>query len=277
MGTRIRTIGIIAVFTILFGCVAAWAQAPANRPMSECEAQLPYGLPQQSVGNFTAICRTAYALMHDNDARIATWVAYTLRSERAIGCHPRVNGFVPDPNIPRGQRAELADYANSGFDTGHIANNADMSWDPAVARESFILSNAAPQIAALNRGAWRQLESAIRVWAHSSGPGGSVTIYAGSIYDNSSARRIGPSNVVVPSAFYKIAVNNVTRQSLAFIFPHVDVNDFRSVQVSVARVEAATGIRFGTPDDKNAVHPIWHIDNSGFMAARRRICSANPG
>lgn len=267
----------VTLLVLLLLPLGTTAAQPMQRPLEECAEQAPYGFPAQRISNHVPICRTAYALMHDNDARIASWVVYTLRSDRAIGCFPRVNGFIPDPNLPRGQRAELVDYANSGFDTGHIANNADMSWDPSVARESFILSNAAPQIPALNRGAWRQLESAVRVWAYMSGNGGSMTIYAGSIYEASTARRIGPNRVVVPSAFYKIVVNNSTRQSLAFIFPHSDVNDFRSVQTTVARVEEATGIRFGIPDDRGAMHPVWYLDNSGFMAARRRTCAASQG
>lgn len=263
-----RFILIVAFFAMI--PAISLGQQPPPRPLHECAEQAPYGFPEARRENQSVICRTAYVLMHDNDARIAAWVAYTLRSERTIGCFPRVNAFAPDLSIPRGQRAELVDYAGSGYDTGHIANNADMSWDPAVARESFILSNMAPQIPALNRGAWRQLESAIRAWAYASGS--SLTIYSGSIYDINTSRRIGPNGVVVPGSFYKIVINNSTRQSLAFLFPHLDVNDFRSVQVAVSAVENASGIRFPIPDDRNAVHRVWNIDTSALLAARRRAC-----
>jgi endonuclease G len=205
---------------------------------------------------------------------VATWVVYTLASQHAIGCVPRINAFAPDQSLQRGQRAELVDYANSGYDTGHIANNADMSWDPAVARESFILSNMAPQMPNLNRGIWKQLETAVRAWAFNSG--GSLTIYAGSIYDLNGDHRIGPNQVIVPRAFYKIVINNVSRQSLAFVFPHRSNlgTDLRSVQATVADVERYTGVSFSIPDAHDARNPIWPIDLAPIVSARRARCGS---
>lgn len=265
-----RALFATAVMLSLMVVSTAEAQQAPPRPMVACESQVPYGWPVIRVPGTAEVCRTAYALLHDNDAKVARWVAYTLRPEHAIGCAPRVNAFAPDLGIPRGQRAELADYANSGFDTGHIANNADMSWDPAVARESFILSNMAPQMPALNRGAWRQLEQAVRAWAFNGNA--SMTIYAGSVFDSNSDRRIGPNGVIVPSAFYKIVINNETRRSLAFLFPHRDVNDFRSVQTTVSAVEDATGIRFPVPDDRSARNTVWSVELSPLINARRERC-----
>jgi endonuclease G len=155
---------------------------------------------------------------------------------------------------------------------GHIASNADMSWDPMVARESFILSNIAPQLPSLNRGIWRQLETAVRAWAFSSG--GTVTVYAGSIYNINTDQRIGSNRVVVPNAFYKIVINNQTEQSLAFVFPHRNGlgNDLRMFQTTVSEVERRTGIRFPVPDNPNQVRPIWRINQSALTTARRERC-----
>lgn len=261
---------IFASFVLAATVMPAVAQQAAPRPLQACAEQAPYGFPQINRPNTVEVCRRAYALLHDNSARVATWVVYTLTSRNSIGCEPRINAFSPDQSIPRGQRAELSDYASSGYDTGHIASNADMSWDPVVARESFILSNMAPQAPSLNRGAWRQLEGAVRAWAFASGS--SVTVYAGSVYDLNTDRRIGPNGVIVPSAFYKIVINNSTRQSLAFLFPHRGVSDFRSVQTTVAQVEDATGIRFSIPDSRDARNQIWQIDQAPLMAARRERC-----
>lgn len=269
---------ILLGFSLLF-LLLSWA-ANSQQPVAaldRCRTQAPYGFPQQHGEHLTPICRTAYALMHDNQAKIASWVVYTLTSENSIGCLPRTNRFAPDDRLPVGRRAELVDYAGSGYDTGHIANSADMSWDPIVAKESFVLSNAAPQLPALNRGAWRQLETTVRTWAYMIGAQGSVTIYAGSIYDGQTLNRVGPNRVVVPSHFYKIVINNVTRQSLAFVFPHEDVSDFRISQTTVAQVEALTKIRFDIPDDRNAQHQIWATDHRRFLSASRRKCSRITG
>lgn len=258
------------LFFLLFATIGvANAQQALPRHAEHCESLLPYGFPRVVIPESRLICRTAYALLHDDNAKIAPWVAYTLTAEGALGCEPRSNSFSPDQSIPRGRRSEISDYAGSGFDMGHLANSADMSWDRNVARESFILSNMAPQLPALNRGAWRQLEQAIRAWAFSSNH--SVTIYTGSVY-GASERRIGANGVVVPRAFYKIVVNNATRQSLAFLFPHQDVADFRLVQVPVSLVERETGIYFPVPDDKSLINRIWQINLSAMMSAKRERC-----
>lgn len=266
--TLIKT--MVVIFLALASVGTATAQQAAPRPMQECAEFLPYGFPQINRSGMTPICRMAYALLHDNNARIAAWVAYSITYEQTLGCEPRVNAFAPDHSLPRGQRAELSDYAGSGFDTGHIANNADMSWHPIAARESFILSNMAPQIPALNRGAWRQLESAIRGWAFNSRA--SLTIYSGSVYDLATGRRIGQTGVVVPNGFYKIVINNSTRQTLAFLFPHSDVNDFRLVQTTVAEIEEVTGIRFPIPDDRHSRNRVWTVEMSPLLSARRDRC-----
>jgi endonuclease G len=250
------------------------AEQAAPRPIQACQEFLPYGFPQTNRPNTVAICRTAYALLHDNNAKVATWVAYSITPQQSIGCAPRVNAFSPDQSLSKSQRAELADYAGSGYDTGHLANNADMSWHPTVARESFILSNMAPQLPGLNRGLWKQLESVVRSWAFSRANG--VTVYTGSIYDLNEDKRIGPSNVIVPRGFYKIVVDNDQRVSLAFVFPHRNElgNDLRSVQATVADVERYTGIRFPIPDDRTARNPLWSWDLQPVTAAKRNACGS---
>lgn len=250
----------------------ALAQQQPPRPASACDNLVPHGYPQTTRSNTTMICRTAYVLLHDNNAKVAAWVAYTMSSVQVLGCYPRNDAFAADRSLPRGHRSELSDFDNSGYDMGHIASNADMSWDPLVARESFILSNIAPQLPNLNRGIWRQLETAVRTWTFNSG--GTVTIYAGSIYNVNADQRIGANRVIVPHAFYKIVINNQTEQSLAFIFPHRSGlgNDLRMFQTTVSEVENRTGIRFPVPDNPNQVRPLWHINQSAMAAARRERC-----
>lgn len=253
----------------------AYAAEQANpRPIQACQEFLPYGFPQTNRPNTVAICRAAYALLHDNNAKVATWVAYSITPQQAIGCAPRVNAFAADQSLPKGQRAELADYAGSGYDTGHLANNADMSWHPTVARESFILSNMAPQLPGLNRGLWKQLEGVVRSWAFARANG--VTVYTGSIYDLNEDKRIGPTNVIVPRGFYKIVVDNDRRTSLAFIFPHRNElgNNLRSVQATVADVERYTSVRFPVPDDRNARNSLWPWDLQPVTAAKRNACGS---
>ena len=266
------------LFAALLISLLPWAasadQAPP-RPIQECANQVPWGWPQAQVKYGVGICRQAYVLLHDNQARIPAWVAYTLTPERVIGCVPRSNAFAADQSIPVGQRSEPRDYARSGYDTGHLGNDADMSWDPVVERESFILSNMTPQLPGLNRNTWLRLESATRDWVFNSRH--TFTIYAGSIYNVSTDPKIGPNQVTVPHAFFKILVDNNSRQSWAWIFPHRgDLGpDFRPLQTTVAQVESASGIVFPVTDAKTSFNPMMPISHTAFAQAKRAACGAS--
>ena len=260
----LATIMVVALHTPTW----AGSQLPP-RPMDACANLAPYGFPQMNLPTGTPICRLGYALMHDNRALVAAWVTYTLTREQTLSCLPRVDAFEADQSLPRGLRAELGHYRRSGYDMGHLAPNADLSWDVQVQRESFLLSNMAPQLPGLNRGLWRELESIIRIWAYTHGP---VTIYTGSIYDHTGPKLMNA--VVIPQAFYKIVINNQTGETLAFLFPHQSNlgGEISAVQTTVATIESYTQIQFPTPDDKTLQRPLWSINTRTLNQARAGVC-----
>ena len=254
---------ILAIAITLLPILAVADQMP-SRPMSACQSQAPYGFPQTTRENTTPICRSAYALLHDNFAKVSPWVVYTLTPQHAIGCVVRTNAFAPDQSLRAGERSELVDYYKSGYDTGH--------WDPVVERESFILSNMAPQLPSLNRGIWKLLETGVRVWAWQTGH--AFTVYAGGVYDSSTDQSIGPNRVVVPHAFYKIVIDDTTKKSMAWIFPHKENlgTDLTAYQVTVSDVEKSTGIQFSVPDDKSSHNQMLPISIAQFAKAKAAQC-----
>jgi endonuclease G len=255
---------------IAFGAQAA--DQPAPKPLSHCESFSKYGTPQDHNKDAVTICRTAYEVRYDPEAKIPIWVVYTLTSNHAIGCVARSNAFSSDQSLAREQRSTLADYAGSGYDTGHIANDADMSWDETVERESFLLSNMTPQTPELNRGIWKTLETAVRAWTYNNDT--DITVYAGPIYDVGNDKHIGPNKVVVPTAFYKIVIDNKKKESLAFIFENSkkEGKDLTNYQVTVQDVEKVTGIKFSVPDAKTDKHDIWTINTILLSTAKKKKC-----
>lgn len=267
---------ITLLFVVVNSCnnaISAIASEQAEpRSTHLCQEMSPYNLPQLTNPNSVSICRKAYIILEDLYAKIPIWVVYTLTPEHALGCLIRINSFTPDLSLPKGQRSELADYAHSGYDTGHMANDADMNWDPTAQAESFILSNMTPQTALLNRGSWKVLETAVRSWVFNTNH--SLTIYAGSIYEIATDKKIGPNSVTVPHAFYKIVIDNTIKQTLAFIFYQDSVGkDLTKFQVSVTDVEKETGITFFVPDDKKIKHIVWPIDVKERAQAKKSVCS----
>jgi endonuclease G len=262
---------LFVLIAALFPAISIAAEQAPPRMQAACADQLPYGMPTMVAKN-PVICRSAYILMHDPVAKIPRWVAWTLTPKHSIGCVERDDAFAADQSLPEDQRSTPQDYAGSGYDQGHLANNADMSWDPAVARESFIMSNMSPQLPTVNRGTWKMLETQERAVSHDLNH--IVTIYAGNIY-TASSKTIGKNRVVVPNSLYKILVDNNTRQSYAFIMPNI-VNidaDYIKYQVTVADVEKASGITFPTPDSKTNKNEFPKVDTGKVAADKKTVCN----
>lgn len=239
--------------------------------MEECAEHLPFGQPKSPRTDTTLICRQGYALEHDDRAKIPVWVAYTLTPERALGCARRTGDWDPDPSIPPDERAVPKDYAKSGYDIGHMANNADMRWSPQVEVESNVLSNAAPQRPSLNRGPWKQLEDQTRAWAlERRSP---ILVYTGPIYQKDGAPFIG-RQVTIPRAFWKVLVDQRTRHVVAFIYP-ADATQgppatFRS---SLAEVQRQSGLVLPMPERKVLSRSVWTSQSKTGGSARTEACS----
>jgi endonuclease G len=245
------------------------AQPKEVGDVSTISVEAPYGLPTDNVVDGEIVAHKAFVLKHDNNAKIPVWVAYTLTPQHSEGTIGRQNDFKHDTLIPIGERAELNDYRNSGYDKGHLANNADMAWELDVDQDSFLLSNMAPQLHAFNAGIWEELEENVRGWAFNRQH--TMLVYDGPIY-NKSDKTIGDDHVVVPHAFYKIVVDTQTNEVMAFIFPHQAISikaDMTPYLVSVYDVEKATGVTFPIPASKKSVaSSVWPDDLSKFNSDR---------
>lgn len=258
-----------AAFGLLTASVEAQQLPP--RAFEDCRDIAPFGFPESHLETGQRICRTGYALLHDNWAKIPQWTVYTLTPEKALGCAKRSDSFSADQSLPRGERAELPDYARSGYDTGHMVNSADMLWSVRAERESFILSNMSPQLPALNRGSWKTLETGIRGWTLQTGD--TYTIYSGNIYTRPAEKTIGRNQVVVPTALWKVVVSHNTQQAWAFLFPHQPGvgTDLATFQTTVAEVEIASGVKLPMPGDKTQRPALLPIKSAS--EARQTACS----
>ena len=189
------------------------------------------------------ITHTGYTVKYDADYKTPQWVAWSLTAEQAEGTVPREKEFYPDPDV-RGAKAYPKDYANSGYDRGHMAPAGDMKWSAKAMKESFYMSNMCPQNRNLNRGDWKELEELERKWAVSHGV---VNIAAGPIYYNVSPTRIGNNKVAVPDAFFKVILVDYPKapKAYGFIFKNeAGSHPLSSYQLTVNEVEKATGMDF---------------------------------
>jgi endonuclease G len=262
---------VLSILLLLVSSQAwAWTQT-APRPMDQCKIEAPYGFPVGKQGS--TICRTAYATQVDNAAKLPVWTVWTVTPTEAIGCHPRSNNFAVDLSLPKDSRAAPEDYAGTGYDKGHVAPDGDMSFDAVAGYESFLMSNMMPQSGGLNRGIWKLLETYTRGYVVQRNT--NVTIYAGPIY-SAADPTIGKNKVVVPHAFYKILIDNKSREVLAFIFPHKggQGNDLDVVLSTVAEIERQTGIKFPLPQAAvlNKKTKDFPVDFGALTNAKRAKC-----
>jgi endonuclease G len=189
----------------------AWEQR-APLPVQSCAVHSPYGFAQ-TARTAQPICREAYLVAYDAPVKIPVYVAYTLLPQNALGCWPRTNAFVADQSL-NGTGAKPDDYAGTGYDKGHAAPDGDLSWSEIVEYESFLMTNMYPQHGSLNRGIWKLLETSIRGWAVQQNQ--SFTIFIGAFYGQGD-EYIG-KGVIVPHGYYKIVVNNQTKQIAGWAF-----------------------------------------------------------
>lgn len=264
---------IAILFSLVFPALA-FDQKP-NKPIGECAAELPYGVPVLENTNTTIRCTTGYAFQHDNVAKISAWSAWTLTPDESVGCYPRTDVFEADQALPKGQRSEPSDYNKSGYDRGHMVPDGDLGYSLQTEYESFLMSNMSPQLPNLNRGVWKYLESSTRAWAW--GRKHNLTIYSGNIYSLGLSKTIGENKVVVPDFLYKIVIDNVTGEVMAFSFPQVEKQEInlKARLTSVRAIEKATGITFPVPSgaDKDAVaRDVWQGDIGDVMAAKKTSC-----
>jgi len=253
----------------------AWDQRAPN-PVQACQAHSPYGFAtvKRSV---QAICREAYLVAYDAPVKIPAYVAYTLLPQNALGCFPRTNAFVADQSLG-GTGARPDDYAGTGYDKGHAAPDGDLSWSAQVEYESFLMTNMYPQHGSLNRGIWKLLETSVRGWAVQLNQ--PYTIYVGALYGPGD-ESIG-NGVVVPHGFYKIVINNQTKQIAGWAFPHTKPyvnlgNDLTKFRLPVSQIEITAGVKFAYPAGAKEVQPgqEWPVDFGALTNAKRAKCGRN--
>lgn len=141
-----------------------------------------------------------YSVEYDTTLKIPRRVTWDLCAAD-IGTVKRISSmkFYPDADIP-GKTAMPSDYTQTGYDRGHMCPAADRSGSTHAMTATFSMANIAPQVPALNRGAWKKIEDATRRYAKSGHP---VTIIADAIFWQADTLRIGRSRVAVPHAFVK--------------------------------------------------------------------------
>lgn len=237
--TKLRLL-IIAV-SISVSIVTISAQETVRyQPKQPQYDNLKYGVPGRAD---TIVEREGYALGYIEKHEQPSWVCYIVtKEELSTRVAKRTNNFRADPAIPTGS-AHPSDYTRSGFDRGHLAPAADMSFSAETMSESFFMSNMSPQRPQFNRGIWGKLEKQIRYFANRERM---IVVVTGPILPDTPTLTIGRNKVTVPEYYYKVVYDLTPPQKMiGFVLPNKGSQEsLASFAVTVDHVEKLTGLDF---------------------------------
>ncbi|MCE2595119.1 DNA/RNA non-specific endonuclease [Motilimonas cestriensis] len=205
------------------------------------------------------ICRDGYSVGFNYLNGVADWVSYTLTPESISG-FATVESFSRDASLPLAVQVASADYIGSGYDRGHLAPAASMDFSVASAKQSYLMSNIAPQRPEFNRQGWAELEAWERQCTQQLG---SLKVVTGPIYNREDNLWIN-NKVRIPSAYFKAYLApQAANTSMAFIMPHqgFSLSEIHQFQVTVAQLEQHSHLslfqQYNT--NKQALHSLCQL------------------
>ena len=126
----LKRLVIVASLTLspTVGTTTASLAAPAGCPQFFPHGSAPDLVNPKLLPKTRKICYSAFAVLHSGITRTPLWAAehLTRNGLDAAVATERKDTFHEDPRLPTDERADLDDYARSGFDRGHLAPAADM-------------------------------------------------------------------------------------------------------------------------------------------------------
>ena len=242
----------LALSVLLSAALSAAPAAAAGCPEHFAGGSEPALVDPRRATRARELCFRAYAVLHSGLTRTPLWSAEHLTAERVEAARgvERTNLFHAEERLPPDERAELADYARSGYDRGHLAPSGDMP-DERSQAESFSLANMVPQARKLNAGLWAAIEIAVRQRVRR---GGDLYIVTGPIFQGGDLRALR-GRVVVPTAVFKAVYDPERGTAGAYLAPNRDDADWEAV--SIARLRELSGIDVfpSLPEETKAAAP----------------------
>jgi len=200
--------------------------------------------------------REAFVVGWSPSLRHPVWVAYRIPPTDSPYKLARPSGFTMDRRAPNSPRS--GDYTNSGYDRGHLVPNHAIAsrFGKEAQRETFMMSNVAPQRPWLNQGPWADIERrAADDWPRRYGE---VWVITGVVLSTNSPVAKLAGSINIPAAFYQIiaALHNERLRICAVVMPQQISRTARPrcYLASIAEVERLSGLDFfwALPDKEEA-------------------------
>jgi endonuclease G len=208
-------------------------------------AGLPRRVGSPAPGDIRILDRGEFKIGWSDRLRHPVWVAYHVPALAPHKVGPRPN-FRKDRDIPASPPA--GSYDRSGYDRGHMAPNFAIAsrFGESQQRETFLMSNIAPQSPSLNRGVWRNVEHRIaELWTER---WGEIWVVVGCVSPTEGHETLSGTDIDVPEKFYQVVVaqDGLDVRAFAVVFDQsvpYDAWPTRSL-ITIDELEEMTGLDF---------------------------------
>lgn len=269
---RIWWLSELAALLLVIG-LAAPSGVFAQDPAIQLAMGNPSGAKTDENEKDNFLMRKPYFALSYNDSKgEPNWVSWHVGKDN-LGTAPRFP-FKSDNELPAGfKKITTRDYANGGFDRGHMCPHSDRAANETSSKASFVMTNIIPQSAEVNRKAWAQLEEYCRglvldegkelyIVSGPQGKGGRGT--------KGFKNTVANGKVVVPSHCWKVIMvldakdgDDVKRvdqdtRLIAVVMPNDTTvgEEWAPFRVSVHDVEELTGYKFFSNVDPGVIDPL---------------------
>lgn len=205
-----------------------------------------------------------FSLVMSAKRKLAYYTACNIDGNRSRRIKRKEDRWILDPRIGREHQTFGAVYGSPNLDRGHLVRRLDPGWGTVALAtkacdDTFHYTNAAPQVAAYNRGIWNELEDYILTNADNRDL--KVHIFTGAVLRDGDPEF---ELVQLPTEFWKVAVmvkesgdlsataymisqaHLLTSLEAGFVF-----GTFQTNQVSITWIESLTGLDFGKLRDSD--------------------------
>lgn len=212
---------------------------------------VPFGLPavldaRKVPADIRVLKRQGYWVGFSPSLGYPVWAAYSVPVKKLLEYPPERPPFMKDRDVSNSPEPDT--YLRSGYDRGHMAPNYVIAtrYGRAAQRETFFMTNIAPQRPELNRGPWKDLEKVIA--DDLSGIGDRVWVIVCCMPPERKSDRLKRGRVSIPSGFAMIisSVHNGKLRTLGLYMPQqtTDSRALRYAFRSVRELEALSGLNF---------------------------------
>ena len=227
---------IFAILLLVLAVTSAFAGQSAC-PQFYAAGVAPDLVNQQLAPKSRELCNEVYVVLHSGITRTPLYAAEHMTRENLQMTKglPRSNVFLSDHRLPANERAELRDYARSGYDRGHQFCAGD-AYTASGKDSSFLLSNMVPQDPDNNRILWEGLESTTRKEGKRRGE---IYVITGPLFQGDQLKSLH-GRVMIPTGLFKAIYDPARGEAAAYIAANAPGMDYRVI--SIAALEQMTGI-----------------------------------